>query len=260
MVKNKDSVFNVLFVAFLVCIVASIAVSLTVEALKPIQDVNKQAYKQVNILKVAGIYQAKTPIASQFDVIESKLVNLDTGEYVDGDLENYDLSKIFKDPDSYITLTRQEDIASIKRRENVATVYLVKSEMDASEITKVILPIRGYGLWSTLYGFLAIDLKTKNVAGISFYQHKETAGLGGKVDLQSWKDSWVGKEIYGSNNEIILTVIKGRAVGEAKAYSVDGLSGASLTTRGVDNLIHFWLGDLGFDKYLKNLFKETEFS
>jgi Na+-transporting NADH:ubiquinone oxidoreductase subunit C len=125
---------------------------------------------------------------------------------------------------------------------------------NASGLEKVILPIKGYGLWSTLYGFIALESDLKTVAGIGFYEHTETPGLGGEVDNPKWKSSWVGKQAY-SDDALVLEVLKGKVdVSRDGAESkIDGLAGATLTTKGVDNLVKYWLGDQGFKPFIENL-------
>ena len=113
------------------------------------------------------------------------------------------------------------------------------------------MPIKGYGLWSTLHGFLALESDLKTVVGLGYYEHAETPGLGGEVDNPSWKAKWVGKEVFGDNNEIMIKVVKG-AVDSASPkakYQMDGLSGATLTSRGVENMLQYWLSDQGFGPY-----------
>jgi len=144
-------------------------------------------------------------------------------------------------------------LAKIKRRENYATVYIVEGEQG---IEKIVLPIKGYGLWSTLYGFLALESDLQTVAGIGFYEHAETPGLGGEIDNPNWKASWIGKQAYDSG-VMAISVIKGKVdlTRPEGDYQIDGLAGATLTTRGVNNLVQYWLGKEGFEPlidYLKS--------
>ena len=117
------------------------------------------------------------------------------------------------------------------------------------------MPIKGSGLWSTLYGFLALEADLNTVAGIGFYEHAETPGLGGEVDNPLWKAKWVGKLVYGDDAGVALGVIKGEVdlSRPAAIHQIDGLSGATLTSKGVHNLIRFWLGENGFEAFLVNL-------
>ena len=130
-------------------------------------------------------------------------------------------------------------------------VYLVETN---GELQKIILPVRGYGLWSTLHGFVALENDANTIAGLGFYQHGETPGLGGEVDNPKWKGIWPGKKVY-QNGEVKIALIKGSVTPGAAAadYQVDGLAGATLTSRGVTNLVQFWLGEKGFQKFLSNM-------
>jgi Na+-transporting NADH:ubiquinone oxidoreductase subunit C len=130
-------------------------------------------------------------------------------------------------------------------------VYIVESD---SAFDKIILPVHGYGLWSTLYGFVALESDLNTIAGLGFYDHGETPGLGGEIDNPRWKAFWPGKQVY-KDGAVAIEVIKGSVMsGSANAsYQVDGLSGATLTSRGVSNLLSFWMGENGFQTFLSNL-------
>jgi Na+-transporting NADH:ubiquinone oxidoreductase subunit C len=117
-----------------------------------------------------------------------------------------------------------------------------------------VLPVHGYGLWSTMYGFVALKSDLNTVAGLGFYEHGETPGLGGEIDNPRWKGSWPGKKVY-QGDDVALSLIKG-TVDTSRAgseYQVDGLAGATLTSRGVTNMVHFWMGEQGFGPFLTNL-------
>ena len=131
--------------------------------------------------------------------------------------------------------------------------------MQNDNISKIVLPIRGYGLWGTLYGYIAIENDLNTVVGIEFYEHKETPGLGGEVDNPSWKNSWAGKQIYNNNDEVYLSVLKGAVPKDDPEfiYRIDGLSGATLTSNGITNMIKYWFGESGYSKFLANLNNES---
>jgi len=262
-VSNKESTTKTITVAFLLCIVCSIVVASSVVLLKPIQEKNKALNLKANILAAAGLLQANaTPaeIETKFSSIKPKLVDLDTGEYADVSAVgkeqalDYDQRKAAKDPSLSAPIDGDKDIASIKRRVKYAKVYLVEN---AGKLETIILPVSGYGLWSTLHGFLALEGDANTVVGLGFYEHAETPGLGGEVDNPRWKAIWPGKEVYdlASGTTPKLEVIKGavdKTRDEAK-YQVDGLSGATLTSRGITNLVQYWTGQEGFQKYLNKL-------
>ncbi|CAA6816894.1 MAG: Na(+)-translocating NADH-quinone reductase subunit C (EC [uncultured Thiotrichaceae bacterium] len=249
----NDSKQKTLFVAVALCLVCSILVSGAAVVLKPLQDANKAFDKKKNILQIAGLMEEGKSVDELFKQIEPRVIDMATGEYVEGiDPVTYDQRKAANDPKQNIVLTAEQDIAGIKRRAKYTSVYLVKN---GDQVKSIILPIHGYGLWSTLYGFLALEPDARTVVGLGFYAHAETPGLGGEVDNPQWRGKWVGKQVYGPDNDVIIRVIKG-AVGPdtPDAYAkVDGLSGATLTARGVENMLHYWLSEQGFSKYLSNI-------
>lgn len=256
---NKDSVKDTLIVALLLCLACSIIVSTAAVMLKPAQIANKAKDFKINILKAGDLYDQGVidgkSIDEMFSSVTIKVVDLDTGKYTDEiDPETFDQRKASKDPALSKKLSVDDDIAKIKRRENFSEVYLVN---EGDQIKKVILPVKGYGLWSTLYGFISLEPDLNTVSGITFYEHAETPGLGGEIDNPNWKAQWSGKKVYlgAVGADVGLTVLKGKVDGNTpnSEYKIDGLSGATLTGRGVDNLVKFWMGDMGYAKYLDNL-------
>jgi Na+-transporting NADH:ubiquinone oxidoreductase subunit C len=236
-----------------VCIVCSIFVAGSAVGLKDLQDANKLLDRQKKVLSVAGLLTAhESPSAEEVqkrydEKIRPMVVNLGTGEYDDSiDPAKYDQRKAAKD-----TKTRKEappNKAKVAWLPTHALVYLL---MDGETVQKVILPVEGKGLWSTLYGFLALEADGNTVAGLTFYEHAETPGLGGEVDNPAWKALWPGRKGYDAQWVPRLTVIKGKAgTPDVAPHAVDGLSGATLTARGVGELVLFWLGEDGFGPYL----------
>jgi len=255
-VANNDTIKKTITVTVLLCLVCSIVVSAAAVLLRPAQEKNRQLDFKSNILAAANLQDGERGVQEIFNErVETRVVDLKTGKFTDEvDPESYDQWQAAKDPDLSKNLSNDEDIASIGRRERYAEVYLVKNEQ--GELQTLVIPVRGYGLWSTLYGFLALEDDANTVVGLGFYDHAETPGLGGEVDNPKWKALWEGKKIY-EDGEVAISVIKGTvdASDPNAEHKVDGLSGASLTTRGVHNLMQFWLGDTGFKPFLDNLRK-----
>lgn len=252
MAKNKDSIQYIFTVAFLVCLVCAVIVSTAAVSLRPIQIQNKELDFKRNILAAAGLFDEGISVEEQFAQIETRLVNLDEGMFsTEFDIDMFDPVKAASDPSITTTLSKVEDIASIKRREGYTEVYLVRD--GSGSIDTIILPIRGYGLWSTLWGFIALEEDYNTVVGLGFYSHAETPGLGGEVDNPAWKAQWAGKKILDANGTMSIEVTKGGKADPNSEFQIDGLSGATLTTKGVDNLVRFWLGDNGFKPFLDNL-------
>jgi Na+-transporting NADH:ubiquinone oxidoreductase subunit C len=252
-VSSRESTSNTLLVAFSLSIVCAVFVSAATVMLKPVQEVNKALDRKRNILAAAGMLVEGRSVEEQFAQVSTRIVDLRTGKFSDAeDPQKYDQRKAAKNPSQSEPLSEEDDLAKIGRREHFATVYVV--EDDTGGVDKVILPVRGYGLWSTLYGYIAVEADANTIAGLGFYQHGETPGLGGEVDNPRWKAFWPGKEIY-RDGDVAVSLIKG-AVDPASAdapWQVDGLAGSTLTSRGVTNLLHFWLGKNGFQPFLNNL-------
>ncbi len=257
MSSQKESTARTLVVALLVCLVCSVFVSGAAVALRPIQLENRQLDKQRSILAIAGLGEAGMSAnqvkALYKERIVAKLVNLETGAYSDEfDANTFDPLVAAKDPELSQALSSGEDIASIKRRERYSVVYIVEEN---GELDKLIMPVRGYGLWSTLYGFMAVQGDLDTVAGLGFYQHGETPGLGGEVDNPKWRSQWQGKELFNDDGKLAIQVVKGGVDPQSPRadHQVDALAGATLTSNGVNNLLHFWLGENGFGPFIANL-------
>lgn len=252
MASSNDSIKKTLTVAITLCIVCALVVSYAAVSLKPAQQDNVAKDMKTNILVAAGLFQDGVSIDEQFAAVETKIVDLRTGKFSDEkDAAMYDQAKAAKDLSASDKLAPEQDIAKIFRREHFAKVYLVN---DGGALNKIILPIRGYGLWGTLYGFLALENDLNTVAGLGFYDHKETPGLGGEVDNPNWKAQWIGKQIY-RDGEAVMALIKGGVDPKSPHVNnmVDSLSGATLTSRGVTNLVQFWMNDQGYKQFLNNL-------
>lgn len=252
MAKNKDSISYIFTVAFLVCLVCAVIVSTAAVSLRPLQQKNKEVDLKSNILAAAGLLEEGKSVEESFSQIETRLVDIDTGMFSDAfDVDTFDPVKAVGDSSITETLSSDEDIAGLKRREKYTEVYLVRD--NAGEIKTLILPIRGYGLWSTLWGFVALESDFNTIVGLGFYSHAETPGLGGEVDNPAWKAQWPGKKVANANGELLIEVTKGGKADPNSEYQVDGLSGATLTTIGVSNLVRFWLGENGFEPLINNL-------
>jgi len=251
-VADNDTIGKTVIVALTLCVVCSVVVSTAAVMLKPAQQRNLEQDKRRNILAAAGMYREDVAVDRQFARISARLVDLRTGRYSDDfEVEGYDALKAAKDP-ARSTALGAGDSAGLGRREHYAVVYVVG---DSGSPDAVILPVRGAGLWGQLHGFLALGSDADTVVGLGFYEHKETPGLGGEVDNPRWKALWPGKRAYRDDRRVALTVIKGTADREGPdfVHEVDGLSGATLTVRGVNNLVRFWIGENGFGPFLANV-------
>ena len=247
--------YNLAFAAG-VCLVCAVVVSSSAVALGDRQDRNAALFKRTNVLLAAGLAtddEALTAdeVTVRFAPMTEVVVDLATGAVVDDiDPAGFDQRAAANDP----TRSRiaPENLARVVRLPTAALVYEVWDANDDLEL--VVLPVEGLGLWGTLYGFFAIEGDLRTVRGLTFYEHKETPGLGGEVDNPRWKAAWPGRLAFDETLTPVIGVVKGRAGSVADdPHAVDGLSGATLTSRGVTNLVRFWLGPEGFGPYLTRL-------
>jgi len=249
---QRSVLYNLGF-ATAVCIACAVVVSSAAVALHDRQELNAALDKQKNVLVAAGLatddeHLSRDEIATRFDPIEPVLIDLATGEEIeDADPGSFDQRKA-----SSAAATSDPappNAALVQRVPHRALIY--RKHGEGGEVELYVLPVEGKGLWSTLYGFVALDADLTTVRGMTFYEHKETPGLGGEVDNPRWKALWPGRKVFDESGEPVISVVKGRAGHpEEDPHHVDGLSGATMTSRGVTNLLRFWLGENGFGPFL----------
>lgn len=251
--KQHSNAYIIGFAAA-VCLICSVFVATSAVSLKARQDKNKVLDRQKKVLIVAGLMKDGQKISEQEvqkifnEHIRIRAVDLSTGDYDDAiNTAKYDQRKATKDPK--LSRVAPKNNAGILRVPNAALIY---QKVDGDTVDLLILPVEGKGLWSTLYGFLALAPDTTTIEGLTFYEEGETPGLGGEIENPRWTALWVGRKAYDQNGKPAIQVIKGTAGKPADdPYRVDGISGATLTGRGVTRLMRFWLSDNGFGPYLK---------
>jgi Na+-transporting NADH:ubiquinone oxidoreductase subunit C len=241
-VSGKNESFGkTLGVVVAVCLVCSIVVSGAAVGLRQLQQKNATLDRQSNILKAAGLLQqANGNIADTFErFVEKRYVDLSTGEFVDAPSEDFDMIKAAKEEDSSVKV----DMSGLgfSRRAKVASVYLVKDE--SSDIQRVVVPVYGSGLWGLMYGFLAVDNDGNTIRELIYYEHQETPGLGAEVLNPSWQAKWDGKKLY-DDGDVAITVTKNAK--SSSDYQVDALSGATLTSNGVQRTLRYWASENGY--------------
>lgn len=241
----NDNPVKTVAITLAVALVGSILVAGSAVLLRPLQLANKEAERRAHIADIVG----QLPDAGEVQV-EARVVDLATGDYAPSiDPVHYDQRRAAKDRELSVEIADEDDIAGLGRRARFATVYLVRR---AGETRLVILPVRGRGFGSMMYGYLGLSGDTDRVTGLTFYEHGETPGLGALIDSPEWKSQWRGKAVW-DGRVLMLGVGAGRiepGSPEAK-YQVDGLTGATWTAQGVTNLLHYWLGENGYGPYLE---------
>lgn len=254
---SRDSTVRVLAVAFVLCLVCSVLVSAAAVGLRERQERNKLAEKRKNILLAADLYEPGLPIEEQFGRVEPRIVDLQTGRFAQGlDPAAFDSRSAARDPQTRVEIAPERDLAGIKTRSRYKDVYLVLD--GEGRLRQLILPVHGKGLWSTMYGFVSLGDDLTTITGFSFYEHGETPGLGGEIDNPAWKGQWPGKRVFDQAGRLRIEVLKGAVDRASKdaIHQVDGISGATLTARGVSQLLRYWMGEDGYRPFLATL--ETE--
>ena len=276
---DKESPANVITLALVLCVVCSLFVSVSAVGLRSWQDANVVLDKRANILSVAGFKDVTSSkeINEIFDSrFEVQLIDMDTGKPAaeaamkalkkagkdygseEATVEKYDQiwASKSKKPEVAEQLTKEEDKPQIKYREKFSQVYVLKPK-SGDGVERYVFPVRGYGLWSMMKGYLAVEPDLQTIAGLTFYEHGETPGLGGEITSAKFKAEWPGKQIY-KDGDVAVRVMK---AAPDDAYSVDALSGATITSNGVSNMMQYWLGPEGFGPYVeqnKDGAKKTE--
>ncbi|MEL6822539.1 MAG: Na(+)-translocating NADH-quinone reductase subunit C [Calditrichota bacterium] len=261
-----NTIKGTITVALGVCLVCSFLVAALAVALNPIQTENRRLDKIKNILLAGELDINPATLDKVYsEKIKPQMLDLDTDQLLAEDAQTglldpneYNIQKVMGDDTYGKALTANEDVANIKRVPTKVAIYKVVD--DAGKLDKIILPIYGKGLWSTMYGFLALGSDLKTIKGITFYEHGETPGLGGEIDNPQWKASWKGKDAFNEQGDIIITVLKGKVDPSSPNanHQIDGLSGSTITTRGLDSMLDFWLGNDGYGPYIESLRKEAQ--
>lgn len=252
---KRDSIANTFVVAVGVSLVCSVLVSTAAVVLKPRQERNQTLYRQQVVLEVAGLYRPGDDVAELFDAIDVRLVDLASGDYTNAfTAGDFDPVEAAKDSELGVAIPAALDVAGIGRRAIYAPVYIVDGGASGRQI---ILPVYGRGLWSTLYGYVAVAPDGNTVRALQFYEHAETPGLGDQIDRPAWLAEWEDKRLRDADGEVRIEVVRGQVPDDASPHQVDGLSGATLTGRGVTNTLRYWAGPHGFGPYLDKLAKEA---
>ena len=258
---SKDSPLKALVVVLAVSLACSILVSTASITLKPIQLLNQKVERSRNIVILTGLVPGDKKLSDDeilqaVEQLDVRVLNIDTGEFVDSiDPEQFNAHAAVNDPELSVAIPAADDTARLGRRSRFAVVYLV---WQGDELKRIILPIHGQGMWSTLYGYLALEPDLNTIAAVTFYEQAETAGLGDQITRPSWQAKWQGRQLFNSQGEIQFRVAAGSVQeGSAAArHQVDAMSGATVTGDSVTRLVKFWFGPNGYQIFLNNFAKQ----
>lgn len=248
---DKSSSTYVVVFATIVCVVMATGLAGTFNALKETIDGNNLFDKQRNVLIACGLYDPKKGQKTQTELEElfrAKVTGIVLeftkaivqekvrfkGELVTRDKEVFASAKDAGFPVAELAKARRDNPDKI-----LGEIYIAQDDSAGNGKKIYCIPISGYGLWSTLYGFLALEEDKSTVRGITFYKHGETPGLGGEVEQDWWKQGWVGKQTHDSDGKLVsITVLKGRGNDtRGRPHAVDGISGSTITSNGVTRFV-----------------------
>jgi len=257
---SKDSPLKALIVVLAVSLACSVLVSTASIMLKPIQVLNQKVERSRNIVALTGLAAVDKELSNDeiLQVVEQldvRILNIDTGEFDTSiDPGKFDQRAAVNNPELSIAIPPADDLAKLGRRTRFAIVYLV---WNGDELKRIILPIHGQGMWSTLHGLLALEADLNTVAAVTFYEQGETAGLGDQITRPDWQAKWQGRQLFDNQGEVRFRVAAGSvAEGSAARHQVDAMSGATVTGDAVTRLVEFWFGPQGYQAFLKNLEKQ----
>lgn len=256
---SRSGVPRTVGVALGVSLVCSGLVSATVISLRAVQEENRSLSRMKMIVRDLKLGREAEGFDETLRRIRPFLVNIEAGTPLPEDQylgmlnpERFDVAVMANHPEYSTPLPRDRDMAGIGRMPRYMLAYRV---LEHNAVQSYLFSIFGKGLYSTLYGVIALEEDLSTVAGITFYEHGETPGLGGEVDNARWKNQWRGKQAFDDEGDVRIRVIPGEVdpASPQARHQIDGLTGATFTTRGVDQLVRFWLGDDGYGPFIRKL-------
>jgi Na+-transporting NADH:ubiquinone oxidoreductase subunit C len=254
MSSNNDTISKTLIVVISLCLVCAFIVSTAAVQLRPAQQANQLLDAQTNILRSAKILDGAASPAKVRELfakhVEERIVDLTTGEFTDKDPMQFDYRRSWRDPELSTQLSKKEDVASIRRKPHYAPVYLVTNA--ENELISLVLPIHGYGLWSTMHAFIALETDGNTIIAMNYYEQGETPGLGGEIENPRWIGQFEEKKLFDEQGNIALNIVRPGNASDPN-HDIDGLSGATLTANGVQNTFTFWMGEQGFGPFLSKV-------
>lgn len=229
------------------CVVCSLMLSVVSGVLRDRQEQNRILDRQKNILMAVGYAPEELSKKKAAEILElyqqsfEELVIDRQGNVVESkkpsDLDPKEASGEAKDP-KHLPLFRQKD------------------PNDPAKTLAYVYPVAGKGLWSTLYGYLAVKPDGSEIVGIAFFKHGETPGLGAEIEKEWFTSNFKGKRLYEGGKIVGVEVVKGRVAdkvmsAEQQRHAVDGISGATLTSNGVTKMLQAM--PLRYDPFFKKL-------
>jgi len=256
---NNDSPVKAFLVILVTALLCSSLVSAAVVILRPIQLNNKMLERGRNIIKLTGLVEngvvpGDEEMLEMYRGMDVRIVDIDQGIF-NNDLDplSFDPRRAVNDPELGIDIPADQDLASLGRRSRYSTVYMVLK--DDGELDRIILPVHGTGMWSTMYGYVALESDLNTIAAATFYEQNETPGLGDQIMRPEWQAKWTGRKIYDEAGDLRFAVNHGKVEPGSSTwlYEVDALTGATVTADAVTAMMQYWFGPHGYRNFLDEL-------
>jgi Na+-transporting NADH:ubiquinone oxidoreductase subunit C len=259
---DNQNPIKALLVVTVTALVCSILVTFTVVKLQPIQKSYQNIERNRALVQISGLTNdinllSDREIVNIFQKIEARIIDLRVGQFdTKYNPDTFDTWTIDNNPELSIPIPTENDIAHLSRRSQLITVYLVK---DKDTMDRILLPIYGQGMWSKIYGFIALETDLNTIADIIIYKQAETSGIGDKILNSDWQSSWRKRKIYDDKGRLQIGIKGGQSDQKSlvSVHQIDAITGATVTVDAVKNLVRYWFGVHGYEPFLDNFRAEV---
>ena len=231
--KSYSNTYIFVFSSIMIVVVAVI-LSIAAMTLQPLQKKNNEIYKKQNILTSINIVSTTKNAEGLYDkyIIESYAINT-KGEIQEG-------------VDAFKVDMKKELAKSLEER----NLPIFVSTLNESK--QYIIPVYGKGLWGPVWGYISLQDNLSTIFGTNFSHKGETPGLGAEIETEDFQSQFIGKEIFDTYGQFVsVSILKGGTANPDSKYEVDGVSGGTITSNGVDAMLKDCLSS--YEIYFKNI-------
>ncbi len=252
---RQTNVYTYIFIT-IISALAALILSFASQSLKDKQQFNFETDMKKNILIAVGVMKEdKCYDSHQKAFIDNCDVLCCYKKNINSFVVDYQ-GKVKKDKDLVPERILPEKEKEKPQEQRNYPVFAMKM---GEKITTYSIPIIGKGLWGSIYGYIALADDLNTVKGITFYKHSETPGLGAEIENEWFTRGYKNKKILNEKGELVsITIVKGKVNPSSPSikHEVDGISGATLTGKGVNGLLKESLAL--YEPYFKTLRKEKK--
>jgi Na+-transporting NADH:ubiquinone oxidoreductase subunit C len=254
-----ESIGRTMLTAVAIALVCSAMVSGAVYYLRPIQAGTAALERMAVVVSATGgavVDANEATTRDEFALLEARIYDFESEAFaaalaIDPRLFDHwspGPASLSRPPDE------DADAVGLDQLPRYVPVYIDRQN---GVIHRVILPFHGRGMWSTIYGYIALGPDLNTVSALRFYRHGETPGIGDRILRPDWLETWVGKRIFDRSDargEVMIEVSDDPSIGDQ--HRVDAISGATVTAKAVSRSIRYWFGPGGYGTLLDALARE----